>query len=339
MDGILILQEVTTGSAIIGIFVEAYFDKGSTDSKKKWVTRGISVAALVFGMLVVFYARRESAHNDLVLQQQIERQKEQLSLSKDMQLSQKDQISQSKELAHLQQQVIESQKQQILLSGQLLDAQGRGIQQLNLLSLDRAFSGIEISYKPTTDEWSRVARIYQKIPPPDEEASYHESPIVADRVGVYWKVDFEPVSVEGGTKWFAPVSTEEPNNKGFEQIIREGTMPLMITWGTGLETKLEPWRSDYPSGISLSPKLFAIRLRPPLLEINLASLQANSTIMLRSRTRPSDLTFHSLDPGVILNQTVHLKWREEVSHRFRDSLFPYVSGPHRLDLTFRNISK
>jgi len=222
-----------------------------------------------------------------------------------------------------------------------------GVQQLNLLSLYRTFAGIEISYKPSAREWTSVIQIYRTIAPPVAgETSYYDAPIIAKRSGSHWRIEFGVVSMREGQKWFLPVSTEDERNRGFERIIQTAALPLHITWGNGSETLLEPWRGDYPSALKLSQDRFVFTLSPPLLELNLASLYEDPNVTLRSRNpwcqERREVTVHSIDQAVELDQILLLNWKKEPPNQMERSypirLYPYASGPHRLNITFKTLS-
>lgn len=221
-----------------------------------------------------------------------------------------------------------------------------GVQQLNLLSLDRTFAGIELSYKPSAREWNSVVEIYRTIAPPAGESSYYDAPIIATRSGSHWRIDFEPVSLREGQKWFPPQSTEDEKNQAFERIIQTAALPLLITWSNGSETLLEPWRGDYPSALKLSQDRFVFTLRPPVLELTLANLYQDSSVTLRSRNpwcqERREVTVHSLDQALELDQRLLLNWKKEPMNKMQRSypitLYPYASGPHRLNITFKTLS-
>jgi hypothetical protein len=216
-------------------------------------------------------------------------------------------------------------------------------QHLIKMSLDRDLSGIEISFKPSAEQWSRIAKIYNKIESPVPGIPYSAAAMKAERNGDHWKIDFDPVSRPEGTIRFPQVLPDQSNAKQFEDVIHEGSIALWIKWGTDLETELEPLRNQYASAISISQDTIAFILRPPELRLNLNYLKANPTLILRSRNETSSLRFRSLDLGIALDQTIDLKWRKEESPTGSDgSIYiqrtkPYVSGPHRLQITFRDV--
>lgn len=220
------------------------------------------------------------------------------------------------------------QKQQIADLQQL-------IQQLNKLSLDRNLSGVEISFKPSAEHWSKIAEAYKKIKSPVPEVPYSDATMRAERSGDHWKIDFDPVSRPEGTIRFPQVSPNQPNSKAFDDVIREASIGLLIKWSDDVETELEPWRGTYPSAITVSHDSIAFILRPPEIMLNLNNLKANPTVMLRGRNYPNNLQFRSIDHGVMFDQTIIPKWEEKRDDSYNGKTKPYVSGPHSLQLTFK----
>ena len=348
---LLALQLIVTILGISSLVAEMKDDPNQPTKRWKKVRRVCGIIALLFGGAILIIGNQNAAQKGLEarqeLEHQIERHKEQLLLSKQIQDAQKEQISQADQLAQRQKEVIDDQKRALELSAMLLNTQNRGLHQLSRIGLDRMLTGIEVSYKPTAQEWKAIVDLYRKIVPTNGESSYYDSPIIATRAGAYWRIDFEEISLKEGRKWFSPVFTDDSRNRGFEEIIQRASLPLWIKWGTGAQTFLEPMRGDFPSGIRLSPDMFSFTLRPPLLELNLDSLHANSLITLRSRKRLPELTFHSLDPAVKLEQTLQLGWTRSTpntpqginSISIKERLHPYVSGPHRLKLSFTTLKR
>jgi hypothetical protein len=212
-------------------------------------------------------------------------------------------------------------------------------EQLNKLSLDRDLSEVEISFKPSAEQWSKIAEAYQKIKSPVPDMPYIDAPLVAERIGDHWKIDFEPVKRPTGTILFAPVFTNQSEYKGFEDVIREASIGLLITWGDVVETDLESWRGDYPSAIKVSQDSIVLILRPPLLRLSLSVLYDNPAIILRGRNPPNILRFRSLDPGVMFDQTISLDWKRSPGLSYKENAKPYVSGPHPLRITFKTVSR
>lgn len=346
--------------AIVVLFVETLFSKVSSgpsqdpaeekkkqrERKGKWLIRVVTIIGLLIACGAVLWDRAQNQEKERKSQEESKAQQASLAAYQSkIEENQKDAIAQAKELKQAQADLIASQKQNLELSATLLDVQTRGLHQLTRIGLDRMLTGIEISYKPTAQEWKGIVELYRTLVPTNGEPSYYESPIIATRAGAYWRIDFEEVSSKEGRKWFAPVFTDDLRYRAFEQILQRASLPLWITWGTGAQTFLEPMRGDYPSEIRLSPELFSFTLRPPLLELNLDSLHANSLITLRSRRRWSDLTFHSLDPAVKLDQTLHLKCERAKMAQdvnlisIKERLHALTCGSHRLQMTFKTLGR
>lgn len=341
-----LFQVMTTVLAIGGILIEASFDKESRGSKKKWVTRALSSGVLIIGLCSVFLARREAqrdaAHNEAISQVTIADQKQALKDLTTMKSGQLEQLSQAEEAKRLQTQVIDSQNSQLKMSNELKQAQRMGIREVSKLSLDRDLAGIEISYKPDADKWDKIVRIYEKIrysdpdlSYKDPDPSYHEAPIIAERVGEHWLVDFEPVNLREGMKWFPHLLTSEPGNKGFDALLREASIGLLIKWSDGTETDIEPVRSDYPSVVRVKRDLISFTLRPPFLKLYLGTLyaQPQPIVSFRGRNYPKEVRFRSLDPSVRFDEVIQFNWREEPSALPRERTKRFVSGPIRLHVT------
>lgn len=218
-------------------------------------------------------------------------------------------------------------------------------QSLFSMRVDRDLSGIEISFKPSTQQWSRIAELYSKIKSPaGEEFPYSAATMKAERSGDRWKIDFGPVERKEGTIRFPQVLSDQENTKAFEDVIHEASIALWIKWGAGSETEIEPWRHEYASAIMVSQDIIALTLVPPLIKLNLNSLNGNPTLILRSRDErsslPRSLRFRSLDSVIALDQTIDLDWKKEERHSDDGDTYikrtkPYISGPHRLQITFR----
>ena len=346
--------------AIVVLFVETLFSKDASgpsqdpaeerkkerERKGKWLIRVVTIIGLLVACGAVLWDRAQNQEKERKSQEESRAQQAALAAYQSKsEENQKEAIAQAKELKQAQADLIASQKQSLELSATLLDVQNRGLHQLTRIGLDRMLTGIEISYKPTAQEWKGIVDLYRTLVPTNGEKSYYDSPIIATRAGAFWRIDFAEISMKEGRKWFPPVFTDDVRNRGFEQILQRASLPLWITWGTGAQTFLEPARGDYPTEIRLSPELFSFTLRPPLLELNLDSLHANSVITLRSRRRWSELTFHSLDPAVKLDQTLQLKWdRAKMSQdvnaiSIKERLHSLTSGPHRLRMNFRTVGR
>lgn len=222
-------------------------------------------------------------------------------------------------------------------------------QSLFSMRVDRDLSGIEISFKPSADQWLRIAELTSKIESPGgAEFPYSAAIMKAERRGDHWKIDFGLVTGEKGTIRPSPVLSNQPEGKAFEEVIRAASIPLWIKWGDGSETELEPLRYDYPSAITVSQDTIALTFLPPLIRLNLNSLNANPTILLRSRNKPFSLPksfrFRSLDSVIALDQTIDLDWKAEERNSDDGDIYikrtkPYISGPHRLQVSFRPVSR
>jgi hypothetical protein len=220
------------------------------------------------------------------------------------------------------------------------------VKKLNKLSLDRELKGVEISFKPSAEQSSRIAAAYEKIKSPVPEIPYSAATMKAERVNGGWAIDFDPVSRKEGTIRFAPIPPDEPAGKAFAEVIRESSIGLWIKWGDSAETELEPLRNAYPSAISVSQELITLTLKQPVLELSLNDLDVNSTIILRGRNDTSSLRFRSLDQGAAFDQTIELNWKRDdsdVSTNSKSNYIkrtkPYISGPHHIDVTFNTASQ
>lgn len=359
----LLLPIVTAASVFVefkldkpptqGSKTEEEFQNAQRERRNRRIARSFTFALLLITLLALVYTNSKNKDKERKSEDEITAQKAAVAgLSKQIDekqneviSQQQDVISQAKKLEQSQNKLIESQEREGELSARLLSSQTRGLHQLNRIGMDRMLAGLEISYKPTPQEWKRIVDLYRTLVPTNGEPSYYDSPIIATRAGAYWRIDFAEVSSEAGRKWFPPVFTDDVRHRAFEQVIQRASLPLWITWGTGTQTFLEPMRGDYPSEIRLSPEIFSFTLRPPLLELNLDSLHANSVITIRSRRRWSELTFHSLDPAVKLDQTLHLEWNKASTPQdmnsiaIKERLHPLTSGPHRLKIEFKTLGR
>ena len=218
-------------------------------------------------------------------------------------------------------------------------SQRQQITYLKQLYFNQNLAEVEISFKPSADHWSRIAEAYKSTNLTNMPVSYVDAPMVAERAvgGGYWKIKFQPIERVGAMTRFNPVSTNEPNGKGFENVIRESMIGLWIKWGDNVKTELQLTTGDnYPSAIAVSQDRIAYTLRPPLIMLSLGSLSENSTVTLRSgEDYPSDITFHSLDPLVEFDETFPLSWMKTEDGSFEAKVLPYISVPHRLNVKFK----
>ncbi|HEX8456394.1 MAG TPA: hypothetical protein VF656_03650 [Pyrinomonadaceae bacterium] len=222
------------------------------------------------------------------------------------------------------------------------DAQRDAMQQqqisyLRQLHLNHNLSRVELSFKPSTDHWSKIAEAYSQTNPPNMALSYIDTLMIAERNGDYWKIDFKPINRAEGIVTFNPVTTDKPDGKWFENIIREAAINLWIKWGDSAPTEIRPEREDYyPAAIEISEDRIAFILRDPQLKWNLNNLHDNPIIMLRGgKNRPNNLRVRSLDDVVMFDQTFDLNWTEKDDGSFESKIMPYISGPHRLNPMFK----
>lgn len=194
----------------------------------------------------------------------------------------------------------------------------------------RTISEVEISFKPTDEHWSRIVEAYKNTNP---KVAYADAWMTAERDGKQWKISFDPISRPEGDTQFQPVDTSEPNGRGFDGVIREATIALLIQWGGDVVTELRPATSDgYPPVLAVSQDRISYTLRP---KVSLGSLRDNQNIIFRGNSYPASLRIHSLDQGVMFEQTFDLSWTKKDDTSFEARLFPYISGPHRLNIKFK----
>lgn len=218
-------------------------------------------------------------------------------------------------------------------------AQKQEINYLKQLYFNQNLAEVEISFKPSAEHWARIAEAYKSTERINMPVSYMDANMVAERVvgGGYWKIKFEPIDRTEASVRFTPVSTNEPNGKGFENVIREAMIGLWIKWGDSVKTELQPKTGeDYPLVIAVSKDKIAYTLRPPLITLRLSSLSQNSTVILRAEENyPSSITFHSLDPLAEFDETFTLSWTKKEDGSFEAKILPYISAPHRLSVKFK----
>jgi hypothetical protein len=274
-------------------------------------------------------------------------QKTQLATQERQLKTQEAQLAGAKDLVKAQ----EEQKANLSLA---IEAQRGEIDLLNRLTLNQNLSGMELSFTPPPEQWNRIAAAYRLIESPEQDVSYSDAAMMAERVGDHWKIDFEPVAVKeriietpkgpmriGGNKKFRKLSTSDLKNKAFEEVIKEASLGLRIEWGNGTQTALEPRDDDYPSAIYVSHNKIGLILRPPLVLWNLNELKHNAKATFYGRDYPVPLPasfiIRSLDPAVILNQAVELNWRKRESTQappYEMQMNPKISGPHSLSVDF-----
>lgn len=215
------------------------------------------------------------------------------------------------------------------------------IQQLNKLSLDRDLSEIELSFKPSPEQSSRIAEALRKINNP-AGVTYNGATMRAERIGDHWKIYFDPVSRPEGVFRFAPVSSDQAEGNGFEEVLRQASSALWIKWGAGTETEIEPKRNQFPSAIVVSENTITYVLRAPLITLNLNYLSADPTFTIRGEGDIKTLRFRSRDPRAIFDQRVDVIWKEdrgsdEDGYTYIKATKPFLSGPHRLQITFKTL--
>jgi hypothetical protein len=204
-----------------------------------------------------------------------------------------------------------------------------------VVQADRNVSGIEITYRPSPSQWSKISDAYKNIQSPFPEVSYSMAAMSAERIRGYWVINFEPISVKLGTVKFAPVSTDQVQNQKFEDIIKAALIPLSIKWGDTAETTVDYSQSKFPSGIKISKDKIALTLRPPETMLSANVLKQNPAVTLRGEGDINDLVIRSLDPGVVLNQNLHINWTRETTAAAATPPMSHVAGPYplKVDLT------
>lgn len=208
---------------------------------------------------------------------------------------------------------------------------------LDNVRLKRDLSGVEISFTPSAQHWSDIAKVFDNINLPVPSVSYSASTITAERVGDHWKIDFSPVKVSEGTIRLGTIFTNQPDGKGFEEVINKALVELLIEWGNGAVIEISS-RGNYPSSITISRDLIAYTFYPPAIRLNLAKLNADPTITFRGNAYPSSIRVHSVDESIMFDETINLSWIEKGGGAFSERLMPYISGPHPLNITFKTFS-
>lgn len=204
--------------------------------------------------------------------------------------------------------------------------------------LERDLSGVEVSFTPSAQHWSEIANVYDNMPnAPVSGFSYSASTITAERVGDHWKIDFSPVKVPEGTIRLGTIFTNQPDGKGFEEVINKALVELLIKWGNGAVIEISS-RDNYPSSITISRDMIAYTFYPPAIRLNLAKLNADPTITFRGNAYPSSIRVHSIDESIMFDETINLSWIEKGGDAFSERLMPYISGPHPLNITFKTFS-
>jgi hypothetical protein len=248
-------------------------------------------------------------------------------------------LKRSDEIAEGMERSLDAQQAALRSNKEILKEQGRSIRQMNRLSLDRNLSGVEISFTPSVKQWSKITKAYQKIKSPVPDMPYIDAPMIAEKDGAHWRIDFGPVKRPEGDRLFAPVSTNQSEYKGFEDVIHEATIALWIKWSNIVEIDIEPWRKVYPSGIRVARDSIVLILRPPELRLNLNYLYENRSIIVRVRDPQFSLRIRSTDLSVMFDQTISSDSKRSDGLSVPEKAKPYASGPHNLKVTFKSISR
>jgi hypothetical protein len=236
----------------------------------------------------------------------------------------------------------------------VIDSQASMIDLLKRIPLNRNIMGIEISYVPAKEKWNEIKRAYSKIKSPEADLPYYNAPMIAESEGDHWNIDFEPTEVKGepiktpngdlipvgGNKKLPKTSTTK--NKLFEEVLNEALLGLRIHWGNGTDTMLNQQQNYYPSAMYISRERIKFIIRPPLVLWNLNELKNNAQVTFFGQNYPVDhlpqnFTIRSLDPGVKLEQTIPLDWKDRERQKFPsydEQVNPRTSGPHKLAVTF-----
>jgi hypothetical protein len=244
--------------------------------------------------------------------------------------------------------LVKAQAEQKETLKRLIEAQSGEILLLNRLPLDRNLKGIELSFTPSRERWNAIALAYKGTVPPEQGVSYIDAPMMAEREGDHWRITFGEIKSREGNKMLGDLSTADPNNKAFEKVIDAASLGLRIEWGNATTTAFEPMRQRYPSAIYVSHDSIALILRPPLLLWNLNALnddmRANHkpTVTFYGRdypvALPTGFRIRSLDPAVVLDQTIPLDWKNRGKSRDPEQqMNRQVSGPHRLSIAFSRL--
>jgi len=225
--------------------------------------------------------------------------------------------------------------------------------EISELRLNRELTGIEISFTPSAEDWSRIEAAYNKIPPEVKEVTFSgatlrdipfsQATMKAERNGDSWKIDFEPLRLAAGFIQFRPVLPSDPSAKAFTDVIQEASPSLWIKWGSNVTSEIEPRRNQHPSAISISQNMIALTLRSPELKLKLNQMDDdNFIILIRANSQPAKLRIKSLDEGVVLDQTLDMNWKRDENslpsdpEGFIKVKNPFVSGPHKLQLQIKS---
>jgi hypothetical protein len=324
----------------------------------------VALIALILSFVVISKNDRAQEELDRSLKQQIENQKLELSSSQGIKESQTSQFGilegvteqqkeqleglkglaeQQKEQLSLSSRLAESQKKQIKLSEDLTVEQRKQIRQVEKQNLDNDLLGVEISFKPSDEQWGRIAKACDRIEPLVSGFPYSASTITAEKVGGYWYINFTEIKQRKGTILPPPVSTDVPENKAFEGIIDLALIELLIKWceDNGLVSFISR-RGDYPTSVTISKDMIAFTFRPPKLHLRMSYLRDKPTVTFRGQYKetpeqtispaPAYIRVRSLDYRVRFDEVIALNWEKKEGDSHSERWMPYISGPHNLNI-------
>lgn len=341
-------------------------------SGRLWIEAALSAAALIIVLWTTHAQDLQSAQTAL----DIEKVKQTQKAASDTQRSNFEkqgaaleaakkqaeaQAADSKQQLEMQKSLNQKSTQLAQRSTQLIEAQKREIELINRLTLNHNVMGIELSFQPNAERWVRIAGELRRMVSPEPDLPYSGAPFLAERDGDHWRIDFEPVLINtgrvlqtprgpvplGGWKKLPKVHTSDPKYKGFEAALDEACPGIAMEWGNSTTTELEPRQKDYPSAIYVSRNKIALVLRPPLISWDLNELrdlrkENKVTVLFYGRNYPAvdlpaRLTLRSLDPALILDQTIQLNWNvrpKSSPPTYYEQMKPQMSGPHTLEFQF-----
>ena len=222
------------------------------------------------------------------------------------------------------------------LADSVIDKQQQQIQQMNKISLDRDLSELEISFIPSHAHWSEISAEFEKLEAADPTkigAHYYQySTMLAENQGDHWKISFSSMRTGISSSTF---STNQPDGKPFERIIQTVNKFLFLTIKFANDTTIKFIDSGRttPTLISITRNNITFRFRPPHMKLNLGVLNGNSIVTFSGRGDLERIRLRSLDPGVVMNETIDLKWdRDDYEGA------PDISGPHPLKIIFKSLS-
>jgi len=348
METIGWIQVVPFFVALVTLFIEPRSDTKPEDKRRRKALRLLSAIAICCGITVVVYgqfkSRAEGRQREAGLKQQLEGQQKQISLSAELAETQKQGLKKADDLAQSQKQLIAAQADQLELATGLQSLQTLGLRKITNLGLNRHLSALEISYCLSPAQWEKIATVYDTQRPITRgERSYYRAPFIARRVADGWAINFAWTEViENGVvkgwKQFSPITANQHENQAFAEMLREACLPLLIKWGGGTESDIEPWTDHYPSIVTISPSLIVLTVRPPDLDVYLVALRANPTLSLRTRSdHPPQLRPRSLDASVKFDEIIDEQWQPDKSDNTdnpANRLKPLFSNRHQLRVRF-----